>query len=106
MPIDPNRDRRPRKTAALTREEAEALALRAVAWLAGNEELFLRFVAMSGLTVDHVRAGLTDPATLGAVLDFLLSDEPTLMAFTAAHDMPPDQPGRARRLLPGAPIDG
>jgi hypothetical protein len=106
MPIDPNRDRRSRKSATLTREDAEALALRAVAWLAGNEDLFLRFVSLSGMSVDHVRAGLTDPGMLGAVLDFMLSDEPTLLAFVTAHDLAPDLPGRARRLLPGGPIEG
>lgn len=39
-----------------------------------------RLLALTGLDADALRAGLTDPAVLGAVLDFLASHEPDLVA--------------------------
>lgn len=39
-----------------------------------------RLLALTGLTADDLRAGLGDPAVLGAVLEFLASYEPDLMA--------------------------
>lgn len=106
MPIDPNRRRDGRVRAApLTRDEAETLAIQAVAFLAGQEEHFLRFVALTGTTVDTLRESLADAAVLGAVLDFVLADEALLLAFCASAAIAPDRPARARRLLPGAPAE-
>lgn len=104
MPIDPNRRRDPAgRPARLTADDAETLAIRAVGFLAGEEDRFLRFVALTGMTVDAVRARLADPAVLGAVLDFVLADEALLLAFCAEAEIAPELPARARRLLPGAP---
>ncbi len=84
-------------------EEAEALALRAVAFLAARPEEFLRFVALAGMSVDAVRARLADPALMGAVLDHLLASETLVRAFAAETGLDPEAPRRARALLPGAP---
>jgi hypothetical protein len=106
MPIQEGRPRRPiGRAPRLTREDAETLAIRAVAFLAGREELFLRFVALTGMTVEQVRASLAEPTVLGAVLDFVLADEALVVELAAELDVPPDLPARARRLLPGAPVD-
>ena len=106
MPIQENRPRRPvGRTPKLTREAAETLAIRAVAFLAEREELFLRFVALTGMSVDQVRGSLADPVVLGAVLDFVLADEALVLELVAALDVAPDLPARARRLLPGGPVD-
>jgi hypothetical protein len=106
VPIQENRPRRPPGRAPrLTREDAETLAIRVVAFLAEREDLFLRFVALSGMSVDQVRASLADPAVLGAVLDFVLADEALVLELAAALAVPADLPARARRLLPGAPVE-
>jgi hypothetical protein len=39
-----------------------------------------RLLALTGLDADGLRAGLADPAVLGAVLDFLSAHEPDLCA--------------------------
>jgi hypothetical protein len=39
-----------------------------------------RLLALTGLDADALRAGLDDPAVLGAVLEFLASHEPDLLA--------------------------
>ena len=80
--------------------EAEAVALQAVAFIVGDEDLMPRFVALTGCGGDEIRARLAEPAFLGAVLDFLLADEPSLLSFAAAAGVAPDAPMRARRRFP------
>jgi hypothetical protein len=106
VPIQENRPRRPvGREAKLTREDAETLAIRAVGFLAAREDLFLRFVTLTGMTVDQVRGQLAEPAVLGAVLDFVLADEALVLALVQELDVAPELPARARRLLPGAPVE-
>ncbi len=57
-----------------------ALALGALGWLLGDEDRAGRLLALTGLTADSLRAGLGDPAVLGAVLDFLAGHERDLVA--------------------------
>ena len=45
----------------------------------------MRFLAMTGLSADDLRASLGQPATLAAVLDFLCAHEPDLLS--AADDL-------------------
>ena len=44
-----------------------------------------RLLALTGLTPEALREGLRDPATLGAVLDFIAGHEPDLVL--AAHEL-------------------
>jgi hypothetical protein len=92
---------KPRATAA-ERDAAEALALRALAFLAEDPERLGRFLALSGLGPGELRSRAGDPALLGGVLDHLLSDEPLLLAFAAAQELRPEAVARMRRQLPGA----
>lgn len=89
---------------AMARPQAEALAVRALAWMAGDTELVGRFLAMTGAGPDDLRARAAEPEFLGFVLDFLLSDEPALVAFAAAQNIRPEQPMRARAALPGGDL--
>ena len=58
-----------------------------------------RLLALTGLTPDALRAGLRDPAVLGAVLDFVAGHEPDLVL--AAHELgvEPQELVRARERL-------
>lgn len=85
---------------ALTAEDAQAVALKAVAFIAADEGLLPRFVALSGCGLDDIRQRITDAAFLGGVMDFVLADEPTLLAFVAAAELPPETPMMARMKLP------
>ncbi|MET3472554.1 hypothetical protein ABIC78_003093 [Novosphingobium sp. 1529] len=62
-----------------------------------------RFLALSGMTPETLRAGLADPAgqnaVLGGVLDFLLSYEPYLVAAADALDISPQALAAAREKL-------
>ncbi len=48
-----------------------------------------RFLALTGLTPDDLRAGIGEPAVLGAVLDFLSNHEADLVNAAFALDMSP-----------------
>ena len=50
-----------------------------------DDDRAARLLALTGLTPDDLRAGLTDPAVLGAVLDFVAGHEPDLVL--AAHEL-------------------
>jgi hypothetical protein len=84
----------------LTVEDAQAVALKAVAFIAADDDLLPRFVALSGCGMDDIRQRIGDPAFLGGVLDFVLADEPTLLAFVAAAELAPETPMAARAKLP------
>jgi hypothetical protein len=87
------------------RQEAEVLALRAAAFLATEPERLVRFLDLSGIDAQALRASLADPGFLGGLLDHLLADETLLLMFAEAEDMRPEQIVRLRRLLPGAAVD-
>jgi hypothetical protein len=50
-----------------------------------DDDRAARLLALTGLTPDDLRAGLGDPAVLGAVLDFVAGHEPDLVL--AAHEL-------------------
>ena len=85
----------------LDRAAAEVIALRALAFIAGEPERLDRFLALSGLSAAEIRAQAAEPAFLGGVLDFLLSDDGLVLAFVEQAGLPPDTPLTARSLLPG-----
>lgn len=92
---------RPTVTAPPSRDQAAALALRAVMHLAGDESLLSRFVALTGCGLDDFKSRIAEDSFLAAVLDFLLSDEAALLAFTEADSIAPDLPRLARMVLAG-----
>lgn len=87
------------------RDAAEALALQALGFVVTDPDLRERFMRMSGLEPDDIRRLAGDPGFGGGVLDFVLAHEPTLTAFCAEAGVAPEEPARARRLLPGAPVE-
>lgn len=92
------------KPGSFRQAEAEALALRALGWMAADPDLTGAFLAAAGAGPGDLRARAADPEFLGFVLDFLLSDEPALIAFAAAEGVKPDVPMRARAALPGGDL--
>ena len=88
----------------LPRDQAELLALQALGWIAGQEDLAGSFLGATGAGVDDLRERAGDPEFLGFVLDFLLGDEEALLAFCQSADVAPDRPMRARAALPGGDL--
>jgi hypothetical protein len=101
--MDPFQPYTPRKVTAppkVTANDAEAIALQAIAYIAADEQLLSRFVALTGCGLDDVRARVTDKGFLGAVLDFVLGDEATVVAFAEHAGLRPEAPMLARAKLP------
>ena len=82
-------------------DRAETVAIQALGWMAGNDEVLGQFMGASGASIDDLRAGAGDPAFLGALLDFLMLEDAWVIAFCDAAGLPYDAPMRARAALPG-----
>jgi hypothetical protein len=83
-------------------EQAETIAIQALGWLAGDENLCGTFLGTTGATVGDLRSGASDPAFLASVLEFLTMNDDWVIAFCDAAGIGYDQPLRARYALPGA----
>ena len=82
--------------------EAETLALKVLAFLAGEDEALGRFLTLSGIHPQDLRERVDDPLLLAAVLNFLLGDDELLTAFAQGEGIDPKVVHQARRALPGA----
>lgn len=85
----------------MRQEGAETIAIQAVAWLAGNDELFPVFLGATGASAEDVRARIGQPEFLGSVLDFLMMDDAWVVAFCDSTEIRYDQLRIARQTLPG-----
>jgi hypothetical protein len=81
---------------------AETLALKVLAFLAGNGEALGRFLGLSGINPQDLRERADDPLVLAAVLDFLLGDDKLLLEFAQDEGVDTKIVHAARRALPGA----
>jgi hypothetical protein len=82
------------------RENAEALAIRALGFVAADPELLPRFLAISGIDAGAIRQAAREPGFLAGVLQFIVAHEPTLMRFSEDSGIPPQQVSAALRALP------
>nr|WP_076071998.1 DUF3572 domain-containing protein [Sphingomonas montana] len=78
---------------------AAALALNALVWTLGEPSRADRLLALTGLDPTDLRTRANDPAVLGAVLGFLESHEPDLIACAEDLGVAPDRLVRANALL-------
>lgn len=83
-------------------EVAETLAIDALGYLANEPEALDRFLALSGIGPEMLRAAAADPGFLAGVLDHFLSDEPLLVAYAAHAGIPATRIAAARRALGGS----
>ena len=77
----------------------EALGLSALGWTLGDDARAERFLALTGLTPEGLRARLTDRPTLAAVLRFLEAHEPDLIACAADLRINPAEIPATRQRL-------
>ena len=82
------------------RENAEALAIRALGFVAADPELLPRFLAISGIEAGSIRQAAREPGFLAGVLHFIAAHEPSLMRFSEESGIPPQQVSAALRALP------
>ena len=85
----------------MERAAAETLALKALSFLAEDSEGFVRFLRISGLEIEDLRARAGDPDVLAGIMDYLLANEKLCEAFVNAEGLDPRELQNARRSLPG-----
>jgi hypothetical protein len=86
-------------------DQAQTLALEALAFLAADERRLGSLLAQAGWTLGELRAQASDPQVLAGILDFVLGDERLLLVFCEASGLNPQLVTQARRALPGTPLD-
>lgn len=82
-------------------EEAEALAITALGFIAADPELLGRFLTASGIGPETLRSAAREPGFLRAVTGYLMANEPALLAFTANNGLKPEAVVRADAHLNG-----
>lgn len=80
-------------------EDPATLALSALAWTLEDQARAERLLALTGLSPADLRARAAEPGVLAAVLSFLESHEPDLIACAAALHARPERLVRARMEL-------
>ena len=76
-----------------------SVALQALAWVLADGRRAQRFLDLTGLTPEELRAGIGSAEMQGSVLDFLAAHEPDLVAAAEALGLSPDAIGAANRAL-------
>ncbi len=79
--------------------DAEALALSALAVTLTDERRAQRFLDLSGIDTDELRRRAAEPALLAAVLRFLEAHEPDLIDVAEVIDVKPEELVAAREEL-------
>lgn len=85
----------------MTQHSSEIIALQALGYIMNEDDLRDRFIALTGLDPDALRATLDQQGTLASILEFLISHEPDLVAAAQAQDRSPDALVSAWRSLGG-----
>jgi hypothetical protein len=83
----------------LDRAGAEDIALKALTLLVSDPERLARFLALTGLGPENIRAAAGSPGFLQAVLDHVAQDEELLLALARDIGARPETIVEARRLL-------
>lgn len=87
---------------ANTAAAAETIALQILGFLASDTDRIGRFMALTGLSPETLRARAAEPDFLSGVMDYLLADQSLLLAFAESAGLSPEAVVAARQRLPGA----
>ncbi|GLQ34647.1 hypothetical protein GCM10007939_09300 [Amylibacter marinus] len=88
----------------ISKEQADVVALKALEWLAGHEDLLMTFLGATGANLGDIKDNARDSMFLGSVLDFILMDDDWVREFSDAHGYKYDMVYHVRQALPGGEI--
>lgn len=94
----------PKESGKFGRESAETIAAQALAWVAGDPERLNGFLNLSGLSPGELMAQASDPRILGAVLDFVMTEDRLVIEFCDEVGLAYTVPQMARAALPGGEV--
>ena len=80
-------------------KDPSGVALGALAWVLSDTSRAERFLALTGLSPETLRAAVGEPATHRAVLEFLCAHEPDLIAAAESLGLEPAQLAALRERL-------
>lgn len=89
----------PRKRHAVSREEAESLAIDTLSFLGEDTGRLASFLGATGLGLADVRSQAGSAEFLAGVLDFVAADESLLLVFASERRIDPTMVLMARRSL-------
>ena len=75
------------------------ISLKSLAWVLADDKRANRFLGLTGLTPDQLRAGIGTREVQLAVLDFLCAHEPDLVAAADSLGLEPAAIASAREAL-------
>ena len=87
----------------ISADNASVIALKFMEFIASDTTALDRLMSLTGLSPGDLQTGAVAAEFQGALLDYALQNEPLLLAFAAAADIPPAEIVAARQALPGAP---
>ena len=80
-------------------KEPSAISLAALGWILADDRRAQRFLDLTGLTPDGLRAAIGEPETHRAVFDFLAAHEPDMLGAADALGIAPEALAAAGREL-------
>ncbi|TMJ04287.1 MAG: DUF3572 family protein [Alphaproteobacteria bacterium] len=91
------------KGARITRKIAENLAIQALGFMAADPERLGAFLAATGIGPEMIRRAAAEPSFLAGVLDYVVADEPLLIAVAEHAELGPQDIEHAQAVLGGRP---
>ena len=85
----------------MSQEAAQTIAIEALGWLVGNDELLPVFMGSTGTSAEDLKAGIEDPFLLVSVLDFILMEDQWVLDFCDFMGFDPHKLQSVRHALPG-----
>ncbi len=79
--------------------ETDSLCADILGWIAADDTQMSRFLALSGLSADTLRQAAAEPGFYAGVLGFLMSHEPTLIAYCDNREIPPERIAEIWQML-------
>ncbi len=89
----------PKKLVYPSRDEAETLAINALAFLASRPEALGRFLALTGIGPANLRSAAAEAGFLAGLLDYYLANESMLMEYSGHAGVSPEVVVHARQVL-------
>ena len=86
-------------------EQAKIVALQALTYLVGEQQVLQRFIDLSGVDLSDLRSRVDDPSMLAGVLEFFLGFEPQLLEMCEATGLSAEAPAQARSCLLGVQFE-
>ena len=85
----------------MTPEAAQVIAIQALGWLVGNDELLPVFMGSTGTSAEDLKARVEDTSLLLSVMDFIMLEDQWVLDFCDVAGFDPNKLQSVRHALPG-----